>query len=43
MLDWIYEIEKYFEYEIIPEDKKVRIEATNLKGHAISLVRTFAN
>ena len=34
LVDWITEMEKYFEYENIPEDKKVKIASTKLKSHA---------
>jgi len=34
LLDWISELEKYFEYEEINEDKRVRFVVTKLKGHA---------
>ena len=34
LIDWINELDKYFEYEEIEEGKKVRLEVTKLKGHA---------
>ena len=34
MLDWILDIEKFFKYEKIPDNRKVKIAATRLKGHA---------
>lgn len=34
LVDWITKMEKYFEYENIPEDKKVNIASTKLKSHA---------
>ena len=34
LLDWISEMEKYFEYEGTPDNKKVKIAITKLKGHA---------
>eukprot|EP00253_Pinus_taeda_P029162 PITA_29162 len=34
LLDWISELDKYFECEEISEDKKVRFATTKLKGHA---------
>lgn len=34
LLDWISELDKYFECEEISEDKEVRFAATKLKGHA---------
>ncbi len=34
LLDWISEMDKYFECEEISEDRKVRFAATKLKGHA---------
>eukprot|EP00253_Pinus_taeda_P004479 PITA_04479 len=35
LLDWISELDKYFENEEIKEDKKVKFAATKLKGHAL--------
>lgn len=32
-MDWISELDKYFEYEDIKEDKWVKIVVTRLKGH----------
>ena len=34
LLDWISELNKYFDYEEINEDKRVKFAATKLKGHA---------
>ena len=34
LLDWISELDKYFENEEVSEDKRVRFAATKLKGHA---------
>lgn len=34
LVDWITKMEKYFEYENIPEDKKVKIASTKLRSHA---------
>ena len=34
MLDWISDIEKFFEYEKTPDNRKVKIVVTRLKGHA---------
>jgi hypothetical protein len=34
LLDWIREINKYFDYEDVEEEKKVRNVVTRLKGHA---------
>jgi hypothetical protein len=34
LLDWIRSMEKYFEYEDINEEKRVRHDVTRLKGHA---------
>ena len=34
LIDWISELENYFEYDEIEENKKVRLEVTWLKGHA---------
>ena len=35
LLDWISELDKYFEYEDISEDRKIRFVVTKLKGHAV--------
>lgn len=34
LLDWISEMDKYFECEEVSEDCRVRFAATKLKGHA---------
>jgi len=34
LLDWVSELDKYFENEEISEDKRVRFAETKLKGHA---------
>ena len=34
VLDWIFDMEKFFEYENTPDNRKVKIEVTRLKGHA---------
>jgi hypothetical protein len=34
LLDWIRSMEKYFDYEDVDEEKKVRHLLTRLKGHA---------
>jgi hypothetical protein len=34
MLDWIRSMDKYFDYEYVDEEKKVRHDVTILKGHA---------
>ena len=34
LLDRISELDKYFEYEEINEDKRIRFAVTKLKGHA---------
>ena len=34
LIDWISEMDKYFEYDEIEEDKRVRLAVTRLKGHA---------
>ena len=34
LIDWINELDKYFEYDELEEDVKVRLVATRLKGHA---------
>ena len=33
-IDWISELDKYFEYDKIEEDKRVILVMTRLKGHA---------
>eukprot|EP00253_Pinus_taeda_P002743 PITA_02743 len=35
LLDWISELDKYFENEEVSEDRRVRFAATKLKGHAL--------
>eukprot|EP00253_Pinus_taeda_P005748 PITA_05748 len=35
LLDWISELDKYFENEEVREDKRVKFVATKLKGHAL--------
>ena len=34
LIDWINELDKYFEYDELEEDEKVKLAATRLKGHA---------
>jgi hypothetical protein len=34
LLDWIREMDKYFDYEDVEEEKKIRHVVTRLKGHA---------
>ena len=34
LIDRIIELDKYFKYDEIEEDKRVRLVATRLKGHA---------
>ena len=34
LLDWVRAMEKYFDYEDVDEEKKVRHVVTRLKGHA---------
>lgn len=34
LLYWISEMDRYFEYEEIDEDKRVKFAVTRLKGHA---------
>lgn len=34
VLDWISEMDKYFECEEVSEDRRVKFAATKLKGHA---------
>ena len=35
LLDWISELDKYFENEEVSEDKRVKFTATKLKGHEL--------
>ena len=34
LIDWISELDKYFEYDEVEEDKRVRLVVTRLKGYA---------
>ena len=34
LIDWIGELDRYFDYEDVEEDKKVKLVVTRLKGHA---------
>ena len=34
MLDWSSDMEKFFEFESTPNNRKVKITAARLKGHA---------
>ena len=34
LLDWIISMDKYFDYEDVDEEKRVRHVVTRLKGHA---------
>ena len=34
LIEWISELDKYFEYDEIEEDKRVILAVTRLKGHA---------
>ena len=34
LIDWISELDKYFEYVEVEEDKRARLVMTRLKGHA---------
>ena len=34
VLDWSFDMEKFFEYENTPDNRKVKIIVTRLKGHA---------
>ena len=34
LIDWIGKLDKYFHYEDVEEDKKVKLVVTRLKGHA---------
>jgi hypothetical protein len=34
LLDWVHDIDKYFNYIYIEEDKMVKHAVTRLKGHA---------
>ena len=33
-MDWISSLDKYFDYEEVYDNKKVKFAATRLKGHA---------
>ena len=35
VLDWIFDIEKFLIYEKNPNNRKVKIASTKLKGHAL--------
>jgi hypothetical protein len=35
LLDWVRSMDKYFEYEDVDEEKRVRHVVTRLKGHAV--------
>jgi hypothetical protein len=37
LLDWIRSMEKYFEYEDVDEEKRVRHTVTRIKGNAMPL------
>eukprot|EP00253_Pinus_taeda_P013033 PITA_13033 len=43
VLDWISEIDKYFECEEVSEDHRVKFAATKLKGHAALLWDSVQN
>lgn len=34
LIDWVNELDKYFEYDEFEEDAKVKLAVTRLKGHA---------
>lgn len=34
LLDWIGDMDKYFDFEEIPEGQQVKLARTKLKGHA---------
>ena len=34
LIDWINDMEKFFEYEEMNDEKKVKFAVTKLKGHA---------
>ena len=34
LINWISELDKYFEFDEVEEDKRVRLAVTRLKGHA---------
>jgi hypothetical protein len=34
MIDWVSSLDKYFDYEKIDDEKKVKHDVTRLKGHA---------
>jgi hypothetical protein len=35
LMDWISTLDKYFEYENVPDEKKVKFVVTRMKGHAL--------
>lgn len=35
LLDWIGALDNYFEYEDVPEDQRVKLAKTKLKGHTL--------
>ena len=34
LIDWMSELDKYFEYDEVEDDKKVMLDVTKLRGHA---------
>jgi hypothetical protein len=34
LLNWVRSMDKYFDYEDVDEEKRVRLAFTRLKGHA---------
>lgn len=37
LIDWINDLDKYFEYEGVAEERKVNFSCTRLKGHTTML------
>ena len=35
LVDWIYSMEKHFDFSEMPKDKKVKFVVTRLQGHAL--------
>jgi hypothetical protein len=35
LMDWISTMDKYFEYENVADEKKVKFVVTRMKGHAL--------
>jgi hypothetical protein len=35
LVDWINVLDKHFDYDEVPDEKKVKLAVTNMKGHAL--------